>query len=139
VIESRAFANDTTSVTRARHFVTDALRHFPRGISDSAALIVSELATNAIRHARQGFTVRIEMTETQLRAEVTDVGGGFPTARSPQPLDPTGRGLQIVDSLSQDWGVTARAGGGKTVWFTLCLPPDPRGSRGGARSSSEPR
>jgi anti-sigma regulatory factor (Ser/Thr protein kinase) len=139
VIESRAFGNNITSVTMARHFVTDALRGFPNGTVDAAALIVSELATNAIRHARQGFTVRVQTTATELRAEVTDAGQGVPRPRSPEPLDPTGRGLQIVDSLAQDWGVRARTGGGKTVWFTLDLAHGRSGPRGDAASASDRR
>ena len=120
MIRTRSFPQDTSSVAMARAFVADTLRGLPGALSSTAALIVSELATNAIRHARMGFTVRIETTEARLRAEVSDEGGGQPRVRSPEPLDPAGRGLQIVDSLSEDWGVVPRAGG-KSVWFTLDL------------------
>jgi hypothetical protein len=81
--------------------------------------MVSELATNCIRHVKTGFQLTIRRTRREIRVEVTDHGGGTPAMRSPGPDDPTGRGLRIVDMLSERWGVDHERRGGKTVWFTL--------------------
>ena len=70
--------------------------------------MVSELATNGIRHGQTSFDLVIELTADEIRVEVTDHGGGTPTMRFPGPDEPTGRGLQIVDMLSERWGVESR-------------------------------
>jgi two-component sensor histidine kinase len=72
------------------------------------SLLVSELATNAVLHARTSFAVRVTMTAKAIRVSVTD--HSF--------LHPTGRGLHLVDSLSDRWGVLLEPPG-KTVWFEL--------------------
>ena len=58
-----------------------------------------------------------------MRVEVTDAGDGQPSVKWPDPLQPKGRGLQIVSSLADEWGVqpSVDGGPGKTVWFTLEL------------------
>jgi len=121
VNEQHTFPNDVTSVTAARHLVVDLLRDVHDDVCETAALMVSELATNCIRHARRGFTLRVRTTADQLRIEVTDAGEGRPRTRTPALLEPTGRGLQIVNLLAKDWGVSMHRNGGKTVWFTLEL------------------
>jgi anti-sigma regulatory factor (Ser/Thr protein kinase) len=84
--------------------------------------MVSELATNALRHAETPFSVRVEQVPGTVRVEVADGGEGQPAVRSPEPSEPSGRGLRIVESLSESWGVTAASGAGKTVWFTVAVP-----------------
>jgi anti-sigma regulatory factor (Ser/Thr protein kinase) len=86
------------------------------------AVMVSELATNALRHAETSFSVRVDQTPGSVRVEVADGGDGRPAVQSPAPSEPSGRGLRIVESLSDAWGVTAASGTGKTVWFTLAVP-----------------
>jgi anti-sigma regulatory factor (Ser/Thr protein kinase) len=97
-----------------------------RGVSvdtlEAVELMVSELATNCIRHTDSEFRLTITRTGRDIRVEATDGGGGTPEMRSPKPTDPTGRGLKIVDMLSATWGVDQPAAIGKTVWFTV---PDP--------------
>ena len=111
-----------SSVSASRHFVTDALSDLSEEIQESVALMVSELATNALVHATTGFTVTVERRGDSLRVEVWDAGGGAPILRSPQPSEPHGRGLRIVDEFSADWGVDRLDDGpGKSVWFTVCL------------------
>jgi hypothetical protein len=63
--------------------------------------------------------VKVTTAETQLRVEVTDTGDGKPERRNPGPRDPTGRGLQIVEALSDHWDVTPARPAGKTVAFVL--------------------
>ena len=90
-------------------------------VSDPVELMVSELVTNAVRHNDGDFVVFIDVTLDQIRVQVTDWGAGEPATRSPAPLEPSGRGLRIVEALSDNWGVGAAGAGGKSVWFTLGL------------------
>jgi anti-sigma regulatory factor (Ser/Thr protein kinase) len=124
MIAQRAFPGVPDSVPTARHFVTDAIGDIPREISERAALMVSELATNAIKHGGTDFELRVERTPDELYIEIADSGGGSPTVRRALPQDSSGRGLHIVEALADKWGVRpANSGPGKTVWFTLSLAP----------------
>lgn len=116
---SRTFANQPDSVRASRQFVAQLLGDAPTNVSDAVILMTSELTTNCIRHAGSAFTLTIEVTAEQVRVEVTDSGTGTPSIRSPEPTETSGRGLQIVATLSDDWGVTPATGArSKTVWFT---------------------
>jgi anti-sigma regulatory factor (Ser/Thr protein kinase) len=119
---SRRFPCQPESVAAARRFATEALLHTPSEVQSAVELMVSELATNCIRHARTAFDLTLFEGDGEIRVEVTDCAGGTPSLRSPGPDDPTGRGLQIVQLLSEDWGVTRRTPLDKTVWFTLASP-----------------
>jgi anti-sigma regulatory factor (Ser/Thr protein kinase) len=124
MIAQRAFPGAPESVPVARHFVSDAVSQVPKDIADRAALMVSELATNAVRHGGSDFEVLVELTPDELYVEIADSGGGSPAVRRALPLEASGRGLHIVESLSDKWGVRRATGGlGKTVWFTLSLAP----------------
>jgi anti-sigma regulatory factor (Ser/Thr protein kinase) len=115
----RSFAQSPASVSAARRFARDALRDLPPTGLEVVELMVSELATNCIRHSQSAFEVVIDRTQADVRIEVSDRAGGTPTVRSPGPEDPRGRGLKIVEMLSEDWGVDYHAGDGKTVWFVI--------------------
>ena len=119
----RTFPAIPQSVHAARRFATDALSGLTAEALESTELMVSELATNCIRHERMSFYVTIVRSPREIRVEVTDSGSGIPTMRSPGPNDPSGRGLQIVDMLSSDWGIEPEVPAGKTVWFSLALAP----------------
>jgi anti-sigma regulatory factor (Ser/Thr protein kinase) len=140
--EVRSFEHTPESVTAARRFATEALRHVPGAILEAVELMVSELASNCIRHTGSRFDVAIIQSADVIRVEATDVGGGEPTKRSPGPTDPSGRGLQIVDMLSAEWGVEQRAPVGKTVWFTVqsaATPMPDSASASRQRAASGPR
>jgi anti-sigma regulatory factor (Ser/Thr protein kinase) len=115
----RTFPGDPLSVPAARRFAIEALTDAAVHILQSVELMVSELATNGVRHGQTSFDLVVERTGDQIRIELTDRGGGTPTMRFPGPDEPTGRGLQIVDMLSERWGVERESASGKTVWFTL--------------------
>jgi anti-sigma regulatory factor (Ser/Thr protein kinase) len=129
-----------SSISNARHFVADRLEGFPPTVIESASLMVSELCTNSIRHAHTGFTLEIEVTNQQInqqiRIAIVDSGSGLPEMRSPRPDEPSGRGLRIVELLSDEWGVIpSTPNTGKTVWFKVStterdrrLQEVPRGS-----------
>jgi two-component sensor histidine kinase len=121
----RQFPFDVTSVGAARRFACDALGDAPGDVVDAVALMVSELATNSIRHAKTGFHLTITTAPESVRVQVTDAGSGVPTVRSPGPTDPTGRGLKIVEAFSDDWGVEYAGPRDKTVWFTLTWAATP--------------
>jgi anti-sigma regulatory factor (Ser/Thr protein kinase) len=94
-----------------------------------AALVVSELLSNAIRHAAPlpGSKVRVAWTVNNdaLRVAVSDAGGGpLPRVTQASPAAPGGRGLSIVETLSSRWGVL-RDEGETTVWAVLAAAPAP--------------
>jgi anti-sigma regulatory factor (Ser/Thr protein kinase) len=87
-------------------------------LADDAALLVSELVTNAVVHARSDVALRLWRTGSGVRVEIAD-RNPKPVVR--RPVDPEavgGRGLHLVDTLARDWGVR-RAEPGKAVWFEL--------------------
>lgn len=117
---TKSFTHSPQSVTDARRFATEALPGVPAETLDVIALLVSELASNSVRHTDSGFDLTISSTAREIRVEATDRGAGEPRMRSPAPTDPSGRGLQIVNMLSADWGVDALPEG-KRVWFTVAI------------------
>ncbi|HEX4188526.1 MAG TPA: ATP-binding protein [Solirubrobacteraceae bacterium] len=114
----RKFGCKLESVPAARRFVRHVLRDQAHDVLDAAELMTSELATNCVQHAQTCFELAIEAAPREIRVEVRDVGGGRPTRKSPAPTDRTGRGLLIVEAMSERWGIEPSARG-KTVWFTL--------------------
>ena len=82
-----------------------------------ASLLVSELVTNSVMHARGAVTLRAMWLDDRLQVDVRDHGGGTPTARDP---DTAGRGLRIVDALASRWGSSPQLEGpGRATWFEL--------------------
>jgi anti-sigma regulatory factor (Ser/Thr protein kinase) len=133
MIRTRSFSCAPESVASARRFATEMLRGTPTDVLDSVELMVSELATNSIRHAGTAFELSVTLVGNEIRIEVTDQSGGQPQMRRAGPDDPTGRGLQIVNLLSDAWGVEHGGALGKTVWFKVstapAIGPGPRGTR----------
>ena len=115
---SRAFTAEALSVAASRRYVRDVLRRHPLANIDAVELMVSELATNSVKHAHSDFKVSINDSAGEIRVEVRDTGRGQPVLRFPAPTEPSGRGLRIVEALSLAWG-TADSPLGKTVWFTV--------------------
>ena len=107
------------SVARIRRFTADACRTTaPRVDADTVALLVSEIATNALVHGEGKVRVRVRPTATGLRVEVHDDSPSLPARRRATPMDEGGRGIALVEALSSGWGAD-RTGQGKTVWFEL--------------------
>ena len=112
----------------------------PRGVVDDALLVASELAGNAVLHARAlpdgGLLGGWELRSDSLVLELVDGGspeGETPAAKPPSTERPSGRGLALVDALSAAWGVEERVADGRPrtrVWVVLPL--------GGAGSPGEP-
>jgi anti-sigma regulatory factor (Ser/Thr protein kinase) len=122
----------------ARHQVRAAIRAWDVPVDeDVAVLLASELVTNAVTH-QAGRTVTLALTCSpgQLRVDVHDTSRSLPVlASAPADADTeTGRGLMLVDTLSDEWG-SYRTPAGKAVYFTLAFQPGlagsgERGSRG---------
>jgi anti-sigma regulatory factor (Ser/Thr protein kinase) len=123
---SRTFPAWADSVPAARGYVTDLLQHVPASLCQTAALLVSELSTNAIRHAGvREFAVEVDLStdEGRVWVGVTDTGTGEPVLRIPSLTSEHGRGLRLVATLADRWGARRRRGTlDKTVWFELTLP-----------------
>lgn len=122
------FPADPASTRSARHLVLEALGDLQLdAASDSAALVVSELTSNALLHARSDFVVRLvvrppEDGRTVVRIEVGDGSSRLPTVHNFTIASTSGRGLHLVESLSAAWGVELAEGlSGKTVWAELDL------------------
>ncbi|MBA3808923.1 MAG: ATP-binding protein [Solirubrobacterales bacterium] len=115
---TQAFRGRGESVAEARRFAREALTDVSEETRDAVELMVSELATNCVRHARSDFRITLELARGTVRVEARDSGQGQPTPRSPEPSEPSGRGRLIVEAMSERWGVIAGAGG-KTVWFEV--------------------
>jgi anti-sigma regulatory factor (Ser/Thr protein kinase) len=110
------------AAAEARHALDNLAGHLPDGRMRDVRLLVSELVTNAVRHANldSGDVIElvIELVDVTLRVEVRDPGGGFvPSAPSPDPARPSGWGLYLVAELADRWGVDSDET--TLVWFEL--------------------
>jgi anti-sigma regulatory factor (Ser/Thr protein kinase) len=91
-----------------------------REMTETALLLVSELATNAIRHGAPPVRLSLHLKRGRLRVEVTDSSPTLPELGRPGPDQISGRGLHIVQQLAATWGASASPRRiGKTVWFEL--------------------
>ncbi|MFJ6618583.1 ATP-binding protein [Kitasatospora sp. NPDC091335] len=101
----------------------------PIDSAETGLILLSELVTNACRHARSQrdrmIGVRVVLpTDSLLRIEVSDGNTDLPRIRRTTPDDESGRGLELVAALATSWGAHLRGEGyvGKTVWCELALP-----------------
>lgn len=110
------------SVPMARRAVQAWLvdRDVPGSVIERARLVVTELADNAVRHARTAFSVRVAVDGDRVVLEVADGDGRHPVVHRPDPDAVSGRGLWLVSRLSDRWGVEPRDGG-KIVWVRLLV------------------
>jgi anti-sigma regulatory factor (Ser/Thr protein kinase) len=127
VKQQQTFPAQAGSAKAARDSIQQALAGVDPTVVESVVLMVSELTTNAILHARTEFTLEIETSADELRVTVSDAGPGDPALKTPARETTTGRGLQIVERLADQWGI-ADGSPGKAVWFVV------RTGTGGART-----
>lgn len=113
------FPADARSVRAARQFVLAEDWSDDEATNIRLATVVSELVTNAVLHARTPFTVKVRKSDESIRVDVIDESSSLPMRRPYDLREVTGRGLHIVERLSDRWGVSESLGG-KTVWFELC-------------------
>lgn len=96
-------------------------------VADTLALLVSELVSNVVLHARTRCEVAIERQDDVVRVEVRDDSDRLPGPRKggTDVLAQSGRGLLLVEGLSRAHGTEVLADGGKAVWFELDVPTEP--------------
>ncbi len=120
------FAAESASVADAREFVREHLtRHGLEHLVEDVRMVVSELATNAMVHARTPFTVTLAGGDRSVRLTVWDGAVDSPLQIAANLMDTGGRGLRIVDQLSSSWGVidADAAGQAKCVWASFDAAP----------------
>jgi anti-sigma regulatory factor (Ser/Thr protein kinase) len=113
------------AAAEARHVLDDLAGGIPDGRMRDVRLLISELVTNAVRHADldagDAIDLVIDIADQMLRVEVHDPGGGFvPSTPSPDPARPSGWGLYLVAELADRWGVDSDER--TRVWFELDRP-----------------
>ncbi|WP_244501264.1 ATP-binding protein [Streptomyces sp. TP-A0874] len=125
---------DKQAAGEARRFTRSTLSGWQMGpLVDNVALIVSELLSNALRYgladtARNGDQAAVPPRPVRLGllhrgqtvlCAVCDLSSNVPVLRSPDYLAQSGRGLHIIDSLSESWGWTTPNPAGKAVWAAV--------------------
>ncbi|SEE84838.1 Histidine kinase-like ATPase domain-containing protein [Streptomyces sp. 2131.1] len=117
-------ASDAAWPKRLRRIVRASLTYYGRpDLVDTAELMLTELATNALRHGKGcEIGVRIFFRDDRLVIEVDDGSPARPQLRHAQPDDEGGRGLFLVESLAAEWGVSPD---GTTTWCRLPLLEGP--------------
>jgi PAS domain S-box-containing protein len=119
VANSIALDADPRNVSRARRFLGEALlRSRAEHLVESATLVLSEVVTNAFVHAGTQIHIKVTSTNAAVRVEVEDGGAHLPVHRHYAGTAGTGRGLQLLEELTDRWGTVARVTG-KTVWFEI--------------------
>jgi len=119
---------DVVNCSVARRFVQESLAGAPEALRNDALLLLSEVFTNALLHARGPVTVEVEQCGDAYRIAVADCSSTPPTEKGYQSDDATGRGLHLLDGLAAAWGWEP-TDFGKVVWFDLPVrtrPPSPK-------------
>lgn len=106
---------------QARHFL-EGFAHDHDGPADSCLeegrLAVSELVSNAVQHAKTPLIVQLSIAGDGLEVSVADENPETPSVKAPDSESIGGRGLMLIDRMSQCWGVLVRQSG-KIVWCFL--------------------
>ena len=113
------------AVPRTRAFVATAIGDRPDELVDDAALVVTELVTNALLHGGPTVRVRLRTQDDTVRVEVEDDGSELPVAVRRSTVAMTGRGLALVAAVARTWGVEPAQPQGKVVWAELGPGSDP--------------
>ncbi len=127
---------DVHAPAAARRYVTTHLEPVlvvgTRPLCDDVVLVVSELVANSVRAGAREIEVALRVQPGRLVLQVADDADGWPAPRSASVDDPDGRGLAIVEALTDHWEASARRRG-KTVTATWWRddPPRSRAARAG--------
>jgi PAS domain S-box-containing protein len=139
-VQQRAtLAPAAESARTARRLVADVLVSVGGDeLIDTAALLTSELVTNGIVHAHTDLQIVVEATATWVRVEVVDGNPQLPSRREYDESAVTGRGMEMVELLADDFGVEPLADEGKRVWFRLGENPGTPTARAEPAHHAEP-
>ncbi len=107
---------------QARHWVVDRLAEMRlEPLADAVELLTSELVTNALIHAGTPMVLRLRPAGAGVEVEVHDGSAMPPARRHYSSTATTGRGVEVLDSLADEWGWRPDVDG-KTVWFRVLSP-----------------
>ncbi|MET9832655.1 SpoIIE family protein phosphatase [Streptomyces sp. NPDC006385] len=124
-LQQHVAPGDPEALTGARHMIRAAVRAWDAAErADEIELVADELITNALMHTEGSAIVTLRVltgSERRLRVEVEDSSSALPRRREAGESGVSGRGLLLVDLLTDVWGVEAR-GGGKAVWCEFVVP-----------------
>ncbi|MFF3686778.1 SpoIIE family protein phosphatase [Streptomyces sp. NPDC002187] len=124
-LQQHVAQNDPEALRSARHMVRAAVRAWgARERADEIELVADEMITNALMHTDGGAIVTARVlsgAERRLRVEVEDRSSALPRRREAGESGVSGRGLLLVDRLTEAWGVESR-GSGKCVWCEFIIP-----------------
>ena len=116
----QVFAGKPPSVALARDFACQHLiAHHQSHLVDDVRLVVSELATNAVVHAQRPFGVCLSRVLGSVLLAIRDGSNWPPVPSVPDVMDMSGRGLMLVELLSQEWGTRTDDHGFKSVWASF--------------------
>jgi hypothetical protein len=127
LIASRDLPGEIESPKIARNVTKDTLDAWRLdAVYEDAAIVVSELVTNAIRYglrrpAQDVLRLILMRYECGLVCMVTDPADNAPRMLEPDYIAETGRGLHIIEAMSRAWGWTPLLGGGKAVWAAFAI------------------
>ncbi|MFI6660019.1 SpoIIE family protein phosphatase [Streptomyces sp. NPDC050523] len=126
-LQQHVAPGDPEALTQARHMIRAAVRAWGAGErADEIELVADEVITNALMHTEGAAIVTLRVltgSDRRLRVEVEDSSSALPRRREAGESGVSGRGLLLVDLLTDVWGVEAR-GGGKCVWCEFLVPQD---------------
>ncbi|WP_329342203.1 SpoIIE family protein phosphatase [Streptomyces sp. NBC_00663] len=124
-LQQHVAPGDPEALAEARHMIRAAVRAWGSGDrADEIELVADEMITNALMHTEGSAIVTLRVLagpERRLRVEVEDSSSALPRRREAGESGVSGRGLLLVDLLTDVWGVEAR-GGGKCVWCEFVVP-----------------
>jgi anti-sigma regulatory factor (Ser/Thr protein kinase) len=119
-------AVEPVSASRARDFVCEHLvAHGLLYLVEDIRLVASELATNAMVHAHRPFVVTLSEMNGVVLLAIRDGSTSVPVRTTPQVMDMGGRGLMLVELLSEQWGARSEGDGSKSVWASFATRTRP--------------
>ena len=113
-------AAEPVSASMARDFICEHLvAHDLLYLVEDIRLVASELATNAMVHARTPFVVTLSEMNGVVLLAIRDGSAPGPVTTAPRAMDMGGRGLVLVEQLSHEWGARTDRDGSKSVWASF--------------------
>ena len=115
-----AFPPSLLSVREARRFVrTSVSTYLPVPDLETVELLTSEVVTNAVVHAGSSPVVEVAADGGTVRVSVEDHDPAWPMPRAVPEDATSGRGMGLVDTMADAWGVEQAAPRGKRIWFEV--------------------
>jgi anti-sigma regulatory factor (Ser/Thr protein kinase) len=119
-------AAEPVSASKARDFISQHLvAHDLPYLVEDIRLVTSELATNAMVHARTPFVVTLSEVNGVVLLAIRDGSTSVPVRTTPRVTDMGGRGLMLVELLSREWGASTDGSGSKSVWASFATRTGP--------------